>query len=193
MTHGRLPYEPASYTQLSEIGQKMNFTMPSDRYIGSLLMTLVASKSKSRVLELGTGIGLASSWIIDGLDEQSTLITLDNDPALVAVAKKYLADDPRVEILCTDGTLWLTSYQGDKFELIFADTWPGKYSELEDALNLVSIGGFYVIDDMMPQDNWPSGHDLIATELRESLETREDFHTTFLEWSTGVVIATKIR
>jgi predicted O-methyltransferase YrrM len=37
--------------------------------------------------------------------------------------------------------------------LIFADAWPGKYSDLEKALKLVKPGGFYIIDDMLTQPN----------------------------------------
>ena len=32
--------------------------MPSDLFIGTLLKTLITSKPKSKILELGTGIGL---------------------------------------------------------------------------------------------------------------------------------------
>ncbi|MFB0907398.1 MAG: hypothetical protein QMB03_03790 [Spirosomataceae bacterium] len=62
-------------------------------------------------------------------------------------------------LYASDGSEWIKSYSGDKFDLIFADAWPGKYSELKETLNLLKVGGFYVIDDMTQQPNWPDGHD----------------------------------
>jgi predicted O-methyltransferase YrrM len=75
--------------------------------------------------------------------------------------------------------------------MIFADTWAGKYTHLEQALQVLSAGGLYMIDDMLPQSNWPEGHDLKVTELLASLENRRNLQITKLSWASGVVIATK--
>ena len=57
--------------------------MASDLYTGSLLKTLAASKPSGRFLELGTGTGLATAWIIAGLDEKSSLISIENNESLM--------------------------------------------------------------------------------------------------------------
>ena len=36
---------------------EIDFSMPSDLYVGTLLKTLVSSKPGANILELGTGIG----------------------------------------------------------------------------------------------------------------------------------------
>ena len=69
--------------------------MPSDVHIGALLKTLVASRSEGRFLELGTGIGLSLSWMVDGMDAHSKLISLDNNPELVDLVKSYFQEDSR--------------------------------------------------------------------------------------------------
>ena len=170
---------------------EIQFPMPSDLYIGTLLKTLISSRSNARVLELGTGIGLSLSWMIDGMDEGSKLITVDNDPKLIDIAKNYFENDKRVEIVCQDGTEWIKNHKGSKFDLIFADTWPGKYSEIEEVLELVKVGGFYVIDDMSPAHDWPEGHQEKVTGLVDYLERREDFNLTKMNWSTGIIVAVK--
>lgn len=43
---------------------------------------------------------------------------------------------------------WLSQDDLGAFDLIFADAWPGKFSHLDEALSLLSPGGFYVIDDL---------------------------------------------
>jgi len=183
--------KPKIYSKIEAKSKEIGFTMPSDIYIGTLLKTLIASKSNSNVLELGTGIGLSLSWMIDGLDKESKLTTVDNDPTLTDIAKEFFGSDARVEIVCQDGTEWIKNYRGDLFDLIFADAWPGKYSETAEILDLIKIGGFYVIDDMKVQPNWPEGHEDNVTRLIQYLENRKDFSLTKMDWSTGVIIMTK--
>ena len=182
---------PQIYTQLEAKCAEIGFTMPSDLYIGTLLKTLITSKPNANILELGTGIGLSLSWMIDGMDHNSKLISIDNDPKLTAIAEHFFGHDKRLEIICIDGTIWIKNYQGEKFDLIFADAWPGKYSEIDEVLDLIKVGGFYVIDDMRTQPNWPNGHQEKVDELMAYLESREDFNLTKINWSTGILIATK--
>lgn len=184
---------PIIHEEIELKSKEIGFTMPSDIYIGTFLKTLISSKPGGRFLELGTGIGLSLSWMIDGMDEKSTLITVDNDPKLVEIAKQYFAKDTRLSIVCEDGTKWIENYRGDVFDLIFADAWPGKYSEIDEVLNLLPIGGFYVIDDMKVQPNWPEGHHKYVDNLVHYLENRNDFNITKMNWSTGLIVAVRIK
>ena len=183
--------KPKIHSEIEDKSKEIGFTMPSDLYIGSLLKTLITSKPNSNILELGTGIGLSLSWMVDGMDSNSKLITVDNDPELTKIALNCFGHEKRVEIVCADGTEWIKNYAGDKFDLIFADAWPGKYSEINETLDLVKIGGLYIIDDMLTQPNWPDGHQELVDKLIEYLENREDFNLTKMNWSTGIIIATK--
>jgi predicted O-methyltransferase YrrM len=184
---------PSIYSEIERKSSEIGFTMPSDVYMGSLLKTLMSSKPGGLFLELGTGIGLSLSWMIDGIDAESKLITVDNDEELIAIAKHYFEADSRIEIIHADGSSWIKNYEGDKFDLVFADAWPGKYSEIDEILDLIKVGGFYVIDDMSAQPNWPNGHDNNVERLVAYLEKREDFNLTKMDWSTGVIIAVRIK
>lgn len=183
--------KPAIHSEIEKKSKEIRFTMPSDLYIGSLLKTLITAKPKSNILELGTGIGLSLSWMIDGMDSESSITSLDNDPKLIEIAKHFFGKDKRVQLLCADGSEWIKEYQGAQFDLIFADAWPGKYSEIDELLDLLKVGGIYIIDDMITQPNWPEGHQLLVDKLIEYLEKREDLYITKMKWSTGIIIATK--
>jgi len=184
---------PTILPKIQRKSEEIGFTMPSDIYIGTFLKTLIASKPKGRFLELGTGIGLSLSWMIEGMDTASHLITVDNDAELIEVAKAFFGADQRLEILCQDGSEWIKSYIGAKFDVVFADAWPGKYSEIDEILDLVQLGGFYIIDDMSAQPNWPDGHQDNVNELVSYLENRKDFTLTKMEWSTGLIIAVRAK
>ena len=164
--------------------------MISDLYTGSLLKTLVASKKSGRILELGTGGGLATSWILEGMDYHSRLVTIESNMALLEIAKQQLADS-RIEFILADGYDWLTNYTGEKFDLVFADAMPGKYDLFEEAITLLKPGGFYIIDDMLPQPNWPAGHAERVEKFIQELENRKDLILTKMNWSTGIIIAVK--
>lgn len=191
MNESNITDTPKSFSRLIEKCEEIGFTMPSDIYIGTLLKSLIASKPKANILELGTGISLSLAWMIEGLDEHSTLTSIDNDPKLIGIAQDFFGNDARLNLICMDGTEWLKKYSGKGFDLIFADAWPGKYSELDETLKLLNVGGFYVIDDMTPQSNWPEGHNEKAENLITDLEARKDLTITKMNWSTGVIICTK--
>jgi len=125
---------PDLYTQILEETEKRGFTMSSDLKICSLLRTLVVSKPDGSFLELGTGTGLSTSWILDGMSSNSTVISIDNDSGFQKVANKFLGSDNRLTLNETDGENWIKENSKLRFDLIFADTWPGKYSLLEETL-----------------------------------------------------------
>ncbi len=184
---------PKGFNQIQQESKQANFLMASDLPTGSLLRTLSASKPKGKFLELGTGTGLSLSWIVEGMDSDSTVISIDIEEKYINVAKTFFKADPRVTILCQDGADWIIASRTEKFDLIFADSWPGKYNTLDETLALLNIGGLYIIDDMLPQPNWPEGHAQKAEKLVAYLESLDYIKLTKLNWSTGIIIASKIK
>jgi len=182
---------PSFYEEILAESSKLAFNMLSDLKTGSLLRTLSASKPGGNILELGTGTGLSLTWIAEGADDQSTIVTVDNDPGFQSVAKNVFKDHHRIIFHCEDGSEWLKNYKGPKFDLIFADAWPGKFENLQEALHLLNPGGFYLIDDLLPQPNWPEGHQSTVDRLLEVLTSTPDFVYTTLNWSTGLMLFTR--
>lgn len=182
---------PLQYEAILYASKEMGFAMPSDLQTGSLLKTLVASKPSAKVLELGTGTGLATSWLLDGMDTDSELITVDNSEELLRIAKQYLTDK-RARFICEDGYEWLSSSNAKQyFDVIFADAMPGKYDLFDDAWQLLKENGFYIVDDMLPQPNWPDGHAQKADDFIAMLEGKQDAIVTKMNWSTGIIILIK--
>lgn len=173
--------------------EAMGFLMGSGLQVGALLCTLAAAKPGASVLELGTGTGLATAWLLAGMDAAARMVSVENDATVAAVAQRHLADDRRVHFVIADAGAFLVTAAPQSVDLIFADTWAGKYTHLEETLRLLRLGGLYVIDDMLPQPNWPEGHAVKVAKLIDELAQRTDLVLTKLSWASGVIVATKIR
>jgi predicted O-methyltransferase YrrM len=182
---------PNAYTSIQDETFDSGFSMASDPLTGSLLKTLAVSKKNAAFLELGTGTGLSTAWILDGMDALSKLISIDFDHRFLNIARKYLGDDTRLSFIETDGEIWVQSNLAKKFDFIFADTWHGKYLLLDEVLAMLNPGGIYIIDDMLEQPNWPEGHAKKVFNLIKILESKSDLVLTKLDWSTGIIIAVK--
>lgn len=182
---------PAPLQALLEHSERIGFTMNADHRVGSLLRTLTASRPGGNFLELGTGTGVALSWMLDGMDEHSSIISIDNDGEALGVAREQLGGDARLTLVEADAEGWIMEYSGARFDLIFADTWAGKYHTLEPTLQLLKPGGMWLIDDMIAQASWPEGHAERALALMQSLADRQDLLLTSLPWATGVILAVR--
>ena len=167
------------------------FVMASEARTGALLRTLAASKPRGRFLELGTGTGVATCWLLDGMDSNSELISIDVDAHVQAIARSELSGDPRLQLIAQDAIAFLRSQESGSFDLVFADALRGKYEGLDEALRVVKPGGFYVIDDMLPQSNWPEGHAAKVPVLLADLAARPDFRLTPMAWASGIVLAVR--
>jgi len=179
----------------------IGFTMSSDDLTGGFLATLAASKPGGHFLELGTGIGAGSAWLLAGMDATSTLVTVEQNAEQVKLARRQLGHDPRITFWVGDSLEFLQEPH-DPFDFIFADTRPGKITYPELALDLVVPGGFYIVDDM--ELGWKDEADLkrpISDYLLEVwqgqralmalLKTRNDFYYTRLDGSTGLIVGVK--
>jgi len=184
-------HEPARLSAILAETKALGFDMPSEPLTGALLRALAASKPSGHFLELGSGTGIATAWILDGMDAGSRLTSLDNNAILTECVKRHLGADSRLTLVCADGDVFLPTLSGQRFDFIFADTWPGKYHLLDETLALLKPGGLFVIDDMLPQANWPAGHPENVVRLIAKLEELPHFKVVKLSWASGIIIATK--
>lgn len=183
--------EPAAIRSIVADTQAISFTMISESKVGALLATLAASKPSGQFLELGTGTGHGTAWLLAGMDAAARLDTVDTDESVVAVAQRHLGADGRVRFHVMDGAQFLREAGPERFDLIYADAWPGKFSHLEEALALLRPGGMYVIDDLLPQSNWPEGHAPKVPALIDDLERREEFAVVKLAWASGLMLVVR--
>jgi hypothetical protein len=105
---------------------------------------------------------------------------LENEPTVTALLEKNpFADKPP------------TYVRAQFYDYIFADTWHGKYLVLHEVIEMLNRGGLYIIDDMLPQPNWPDDHAPKVQQLLEVLDQHPQLSVTKLSWASGIVIAAR--
>lgn len=171
--------------------EELKFTMASENLTGALLQVLAASKPGGNMLELGTGTGIGTAWLLSGMNESASLVSVDTDEKVQGVAREVLGFDPRLSLVLEDGASFIRRQPKQSFDLIFADAIPGKFEQLEETLLLVKPGGFYVIDDLLPQPNWPEGHGMRVDNLMYHLSADPRFAMAPIIWASGVAVLTR--
>ena len=182
---------PSGLAPILERTAAIGFGMASEARTGALLRMLAASKPSGRFLELGTGTGVATCWLLDGMDQASELISVDVDSGVLAMARTGLSGDPRLKLVVEDAIAFLRGQEARSFDLVFADALRGKYEGLDEALRVVKPGGFYIIDDMLPQPNWPEDHAPKVPALLADLAARPELSVLPMAWASGIVVAVR--
>ena len=143
------------------------------------------------MLEIGTGTGVGTCWLLDGMDAAARLTTVDVSPKVQAIAQTHLGMDTRLTILSEDGAATIGRQLPNSFDLIFADGEAGKHTLLDEALALLRPGGIYICDDTKPHPLWPPEHAAKIPPLMEKLAARQDFRRLYIDWSSGAVVMVK--
>lgn len=158
---------------------------------GVLLRMLATTKPGGHILEIGTGTGVGACWILDGAHSSTTLTTIEIDEVASGVAQRNLKDYDNCRFLVQDANPFIDGLAED-FDLVFADTFPGKFSNRHKVLDHVKVGGLYVIDDLLPQANWPTDdHPIKVRELIKEMEADSRFTILKMNWASGLMVCSK--
>ena len=90
MNDSEIPRRPGAIGDILAETEALGFSMTSEPKVGSFLAALAASKPGGRFLELGTGTGHGTAWLLAGMDASSSLDTVDTDAEVVAIAQRHL-------------------------------------------------------------------------------------------------------
>jgi len=159
--------------------------------VGALLRVMASLKPGGRLLEIGTGTGVGTCWLLDGMDAGAELLTIDTNSKVQAVAGRQLGTDPRLTMLCEDAAATIRRAPPNSFDLVFADGGAGKHVLLDETLALLRPGGTYICDDTKPHPMWPPEHAAKNPPLMAALAARQDFRRIYIDWSSGVVVMVK--
>lgn len=160
--------------------------------VGRLLSVLAASvRNGGRILEIGTGAGVGLAWMVTGLHGRLDVevISIEGDRRLAAAVAEL--DWPaNVTLMVGDACELMPQLQG--FDLVFADAAPAKYGSLERLVATLRPGGMLVVDDLCASPGADSADLEERDRLRAALLHHPELQTVDLDWSTRVVVATRV-
>jgi predicted O-methyltransferase YrrM len=169
------------------------FEYSCDDRVGRLLAVLAASVSPGgRILELGTGTGVGTAWIVHGLGDRSEVevvtIELDRNVAATFASQRCPA---HVRPLTGDAVELFPAL--GHFDLVFADAQGGKWERLDLTVDAVRAGGYLLVDDMTPTGSWDVAQVRKQSEVRDALLASPLLVTCEMNWATWVILCVKKR
>jgi predicted O-methyltransferase YrrM len=184
-------HRPARLARIARTASAVGFAMSSDARTGALLSVLAASKPGGTMIEIGTGLGAGVAWLLEGMDADAHLTTVEINGGWHAMARSEFQDEERVEFVCADAAAWLDSYAGPPVDLAFVDWRNGKFEQLDQLIGLLAPGGLYVVDDLLPQPTWPEDHPGRIAAFWDAWP-RSDMVALPIRWASGLLIGAKI-
>ena len=126
--------------------------MVSGRTVGRFLKLQAHLLGARRILEVGTFSGYSALSMAEALPKDGRLYTCDEDPAAIAVAKRYFAESPHgKKIILLEGNA-LDSIAGlnETFDMAFIDADKVNYLNYFNAiLPIMRTGGLIVVDNVL--------------------------------------------
>lgn len=171
--------------------EDLELTMGSELRFGSLLRTLAASMLGRRVLQLGTGSGILTAWLLDGMAADGELIGIEPDRQLAAVASRFLSRDGRLRLLPGD---WHDQLAGLEpgFTMAVASSPAALSGQLRETVRLLTPGGLLVAGGLAEREDWSGTDRQEAQNLLDRLELQGELQLSVIDWASGVVIGTRV-
>lgn len=149
---------------------------------GAALRVLAATCGARAVVEVGTGAGVSSVYLLRGMRADGVLTTIDVEPEHHRAARETLGEEGtpsnRVRLISGRALDVLPRLTDSAYDLVFCDADKQEYAGyLEQALRLLKPGGIVVFDNALWEGRVadPTQRDADTTAIRElGKAVRED-------------------
>ncbi|MGD0019312.1 MAG: class I SAM-dependent methyltransferase [Candidatus Limnocylindrales bacterium] len=182
---------PERVREAGERAAAIGFEHSSEPGIGRVLMTLAAAvRPGGRILEIGTGMGVGTAWLVEGLATRTDveLVTIEFDPQRARLAAEA-PWPPFVRPVVGDALVELGGL--GTFSLVFADAEGGKLYGLDLTMAAVETHGLLILDDRRFQGRNPAIEEGVVRARRQLLADHR-FVCAEMNWSSGVLLATRV-
>ncbi|ATP39977.1 hypothetical protein CSE16_07895 [Solibacillus sp. R5-41] len=158
---------------------------------GRLLSILAGQVTHGKILEVGTGFGVGSSWILSSIAPTIKFITVDHSKEKIEATANHITHK-QAEFIYGD---WKDVIAKGPFQFIFADAAAAKTIEGELLFNTLDIGGMLFMDDFTPEENFPEEWIGKPDKVREYWLNHSGLIATeiYLTSTSSAILATKIK
>jgi predicted O-methyltransferase YrrM len=168
---------------------------------GELLGLLVRMRGASRVVEIGTAIGVSTLYIARALPSDGQVVSFEIDPARHQAARDYLQRAgvlDRADLRLQDAREGLASLEGP-FDMAFIDAAKMQYGDyIELLLPLLAPRAVVAIDNMLmsgtvatgrSDGNWTEDQIEMARALNARVVGMPEFEASLLPVGDGLLVA----
>jgi predicted O-methyltransferase YrrM len=168
---------------------------------GTVLRTLASAIDARNVVEIGTGGGVSALWLLDGMNPEGVLTSVDNEAEHQLIAKDAIAQAGiaanRVRLINGRPEEVLDRLTQGAYDMVLIATNPIDVAgHVDVALNLLRPNGLLVIDQALWNDKVadPAARDAETIAMRgvvESIANHEYLSGTLLPVGGGMLVAVK--
>lgn len=168
---------------------------------GAALRALAAAAAAKSVVEIGTGAGVGSVYLLRGMRADGVLTTIDVEPEHHRAARETFADagiqSNRVRLISGQALEVLPRLTDGAYDLVFCDADKKEYrGYLEQALRLLRPGGVVAFDNALWHGRVadPTQRDESTTAIRElgqAVLEDERLVSALLPSGDGLLVAVK--
>lgn len=173
-----------------------------DPVTGSALRVLAAASGARQAVEIGTGAGVSTLWLLKGLRPEGVLTSIDVDPEHQRLAKLSLAEaevaSGRVRLIAGRALDVLPRLSDDGYDLVLCDGPPVQGQDyLSAALRLLRTGGLVIFAGALAAGRVvdPSARDpdtVAARELARAVREEPALIPALLPVGAGLLVAVKV-
>ena len=168
---------------------------------GAALRLVAATLGARSVVEIGTGAGVASIWLLRGMRPDGVLTTIDVEPEHHRAARETFSEagipTNRVRLISGRALEVLPRLTDGAYDIVFCDGDKKEYAGyLEQAMRLLRPGGAVVFDNALWHDRVadPTQRDEDTTAIRElgrAVRDDERLVSAMLAAGDGLLVAVK--
>ncbi|WP_335424215.1 O-methyltransferase [Bacillus sp. JJ1566] len=158
---------------------------------GRLLSVLVGQITTGKILEVGTGYGVGSSWILSSMAPTVKFTSVDHSGEKIDAVASNIRHN-HAEFICGD---WKEAIAKGPFQFVFADAAAAKTFEGELLFNTLEIGGMLFMDDFTPEEYFPEEWRGKPDKVREYWLNHNGLVATeiYLTPTSSAILATRVK
>ena len=184
-------YEPQLVQSSKALAESKGFEYSCSDEAGRLLSVLAGQVTQGKILEVGTGYGVGSAWILSAITPTIQFISVDNAKEKVDATAAHINHN-QAEFIYGD---WKEVIAKGPFQFIFADAAAAKTIEGELLINTLAVGGMLFMDDFTPEEHFPIEWQGKPDKVREYWLNHSGLRATeiYLNPTSSAILATKIK
>lgn len=167
--------------------------------VGATLAAIAAAVKARSIVEIGTGAGVSTLWLLSGMRPDGVLTSVDADGEHQRAARLALAEaeipSPRARLIHGSAADVLPRLADGGYDLVFCDASPGDYPDyLADIRRVLRPGGILAWHGLLWRDRVAdtSARDsgtVAWRDLLSALKADPDVRTAVLPVGDGLLVA----